>query len=63
MGFRWLASLTPQVRGPVSEIDSHNVAFAVWSVAHEVGVVVIVWLEAVPLRLGVLSSHRLSVAR
>jgi hypothetical protein len=47
----------------MGQIDAHDLPFAAWSSAHEVGVVMVVWLEAVLMRFGVFASHRLNVAR
>lgn len=57
-----LAPLCPHVGAPAGQIDSHDLPFAIASLAHEVGVVVIIALEAVLVRFGVFASHRHSVA-
>ncbi|MGI8712792.1 MAG: hypothetical protein ACR2NR_06345 [Solirubrobacteraceae bacterium] len=47
----------------MGEIDSYDLPFADWSLAHEVGVVMIVSLETLLLGFGVVALHHLSVAR
>jgi hypothetical protein len=59
----WPAPLGPEVRDPMGQIDLHDLPFAARSSAHEVGVVIVVRLEAILLRFGVCASHRLNVAR
>jgi hypothetical protein len=58
----WLAPLCLQIRAPAGQIDSHDLPLATASLANEVGVVLIVVLEAVLVRFGVFASHTHSVA-